>query len=224
MYSAHGSTEDYQKAIKEAMGEDPRASEKIAQLRNQWQSPRYQNIGEEASIMRSILLMNARPVHTAIMVDNLNYFKVNYEQAYLELALMEACLCGSRNVADYTLELLKTSYIERPKLLAYIAASPNIEWTKAVALTMAKAKLTMPQDIHRFAQGSVVDTVDRIFKTGEDKPANASPNSMLFKFYQGELPTPGSSTSSSNGTAMPFSPLLPGTATEHKTVIDPKKH
>lgn len=197
MYPTHPSEEDYQKAIQEAMGEDPKAPEKIALLRNQWQSPLYQNVGEETSIMRSILLMRARPVHTAIMVDNLDYFKTSYEPAYLELALMEACLCGSRQVAEYTLELLKTSYTERPRLLAYVAASPNVEWTKAVALTMAKAKSTMPKDIYRLAEPSVVDTVKGIFKTGEG-PNGAAPSSTSSQFHQGELPIPGRAGSSSS--------------------------
>ena len=181
------SAKAYQQAITKAMGKNPQAVAKIKQLRDKWSSARYQDIGEENSIMYPILFMKASPIHTAIITDNLVYFKKHFEPQIAKLALTEACLCGSRNIAAYLLTVLNSNYIEHPDLLAYIAASMNTEWARDVAHTMAEAKIPLPKQIYRLAEGPVIDMIVEIFKPTVDRPSVSS-DPLIFSGSRGPDP------------------------------------
>lgn len=138
---------------------------KIKWLKEKWNSKRYQKMIEEVSLMHAILFMQTKPIHVAVVVDDLISFKAHYTQTPedIELFLMEACLCGSKNIANFLLEQNKSTYKERPDLLGYIAGSMNIEWAKDVAFQLAQAKLSLPEEVHRLAEGETARAIAEIF-------------------------------------------------------------
>jgi hypothetical protein len=172
--------EELAKAISEARGTDPNTTAKIEWLKEKWGNARYCNMGEETTMMHAILFMSSTPLHNAVLADNLSYFKRHYKHGaeYAELFLIEACLCGSRNVAEHLLATLKSNYKAFPDSLAYIAASMNTKWAKEVAHLLAKQKVPMVMDVYRLAEDPIADEIVGIFKavaSGSAEPASPSP-------------------------------------------------
>jgi hypothetical protein len=166
-------SEELENAYAEARGTDPNVTNKIKWLKAKWTSELY-NTGEEACLMQDILFsMSLLPIHIAVIADNLPYFKANYkyDSNNIGMFLQEACLCGSQNIADYLVTVeLKSSYKERPGLLAYIAASPNMEWAKQVARILVEEKLPMPRGVYRLTDGRTTREILAIFKEVTDNP------------------------------------------------------
>lgn len=175
MFEERKESEELARAVAEAKGTDPKTEQKIAWLKDKWTNPRYKNAGEETNLMHSILFMPAQPIHSAVISDNITYFKANYKynSEFIELFLQEACLCGSKNIAEYLLKGIKSSYKERPELLVYVAASMNLEWAKEIAHALIKENISMPIDIYRLTDGAELDTIIEIFKAASEKPSAA---------------------------------------------------
>ncbi len=173
----------YEQEIESIKSSIPNANEKIKWLSEKWSKTRYSG-NEEASLMGSAL-GRSKPIYTAIVVDNLDYFKQHDKECedYFETCLTIACLSGSKRVAEYLLqEKLKWNYKEHPELLAYIAASANQEWTKEVAYILASEKITMPLSIHRLASDPVIDQVKSCYnkiKMGKNTPLGTDSHSPI---------------------------------------------
>lgn len=165
--------ENYQRAVKEALGQDPTVPGKLEWLRKKWEKPLYQN-SEAALIISPILFGKTRPIHMAIVADNLEYFRGQYEQELegnYELALAEASLCGSRDVAEFLLQQLKSSFIadNHSDLLVYVAASNNTDWAIDIAREMAQAHITMPTTMYSIVDYKTIDNIISVFKN-DNKP------------------------------------------------------
>jgi phage gp36-like protein len=205
--------EELEKAILEARGSDPLTTAKIEWLKAKWQNVRYRKMGEETTMMHAILFESTTPLHTAVLADNLSYFKTHYtyNAENIELFLTEACLCGSKNIAEYLLAELKVSYKDFTESLAYIAASMNTEWAKEVALLLAKQKLPMVLDVYRLADGPIVDEIAKIFKAEAkslaDVPSSTASegvtNAWLPTYKTSTPSTPSSSSSSTDTISKP---------------------
>ena len=158
--------QDIEEEIKKATGNNPVAEKKIEWLKTKWKSERYKKAGEEATMMHNILFMPCQPIHAAVLSDNVQYFKQNYQFNWetVDLFLTEACLCGSRHIAEYLLKELKFGFKERPDLLACITASMNTTWAKEVAQMLAQQNVPMTKHIFRLANGPLVTEIVNIFK------------------------------------------------------------
>ena len=66
---------DESKAVAESGGTDPDVL-KIKWLKEKWRNERYQNAGEAAQLMYPVLFIPAQPIHSAVITDNLSYFKL----------------------------------------------------------------------------------------------------------------------------------------------------
>jgi hypothetical protein len=146
-------------------GTDPSVPHKIECLKEKWKTKKYCQIGEETTLMHALLFRQVQPIHTAVLWDNVNYFRENCFPEAMQSYLIEACLCGSRQVAEYVLATLGIDYKERPDLLGYIAASVNDEWIRDVACEMAKERLSMPSNVYRLSDPAVRDTIIAIFNS-----------------------------------------------------------
>jgi hypothetical protein len=157
-------------------GNDPKTLDKIKRLKEKWQTSRYLKLRQEASIMNAILLNPPTPMHVAVLSDNLPYFEENYKKSNpenLELFLIAAFLCGSRNIAEYLLKKCESSYITYTPSLAYIAASLNPEWAEEVANMLAQQNVPMVKDIYRLASDPMIDKIRAIFN--KPRPPSSPP-------------------------------------------------
>ncbi len=174
MFYQQQNTKIYENAVKEAAGVDPAAPEKIALLQKKWRNEVYRDT-EAAYVICPILFTKTKPIHTAIIADNINYFKNHYHEELAgnyEPALAEACLCGSRAIAEFLLSELNSSFAtdHHSYLLAYVAASMNVEWAKDIARDMAQAKMTMPKTIYNIADYKTIDLIIAVFKNPNKPP------------------------------------------------------
>jgi len=85
-------------------------------LQAKWIALAKQDEYAETRIISPILFNKSKstPVNTSILSDNLRYFEANYEKEYADnllKALTLACLCGSKNVADFLLRTLGKTYL-----------------------------------------------------------------------------------------------------------------
>ncbi len=150
-------TADYNKAFHEAVGPDLDGfNKKRDRLFERWCEK--QSFPSEASaLMRQVLSkqLSPSPVDCALVIDNVDFFRFNYSDLYeqtLENALQIACMCGSKKIAVFLLDTLKTNFID-PKmyyLLEYIMTF-DIAWAEEVAHSMMKAgQKEMPEGISAF--------------------------------------------------------------------------
>ncbi len=150
---------------------------KIAQLRTKW-------TGQcDTTCDRLILplLSGANiPIHYAVIADNLDYFKANHETSKIKLdeTLRIACLCGSKDVAEFILATLKLNYLSPgcEFVLSYAAASENTAWVEQIATEFSKAGRTIPEDIYIHTDPAMIRKIKAIFRNPQEPQNNCTIN------------------------------------------------
>ncbi len=144
----------YAMAVKKAAGDADVFLKKMTWLKNRWEKELKKD-STAGRLIAPIIFRQTTPINVSIIADNIDYFRDRYQEACgddLERALQRACLCGSRNVADFLLEKLGSSYIDKgcEYVLAYACASMNEEWIREIASAMANAHREMPNLVFLF--------------------------------------------------------------------------
>ncbi len=159
-----------QNYIKAIGREDAEYSTKINWLKKRWDATQD---SAPARLICPLLYAPAAPLFHAVIADNFEYFKQNYnpESVNLNRILAIACLCGSEHIADFVLKQLKSNYLspEQEYMLGYVAASMNTKWAENIARTMANAGKNMPASAQDFATDQVVNSLEKIFNKSVNK-------------------------------------------------------
>jgi len=142
---------EYEKSCQEAGKNSKKYEERIGFLKNKWQGNPQDD---------------SEAIYYAVITDNLDYFQNNYKNNKLELqkTLEIACLCGSRKIGDFLLNEMNLSYSspECDDMLAYIAASDNMNWIKDVVCSMIKDKASIPDSAFAWAEPETARTIFKL--------------------------------------------------------------
>ena len=144
-------------------GEDSNYVEKLSWLKNRWFT---ETDSRERRLINPLIYQYSTPLHQAIVADNISFFTKNHNKAELRNYLDIACLCGSKNIADFLLTQLKVEYSTPgyELLLGYIASSMNGGWAIEAADHMAKKGTVMPKNVYGLASNDhVIDEILKIF-------------------------------------------------------------
>lgn len=150
---------------------------KFQSLQKKWQDLAKKDEYSETRVISPLLFNKSKrtSVNTSILSDNLSYFEAHYEKEYGDnptKALTLACLCGSKNVADFLLRKLGKTYLseEFDFVLGYAAASFNVEWVKEIAFAMVSNKIPMPRFVYSSVNSQeMVDEITKIFSRADEK-------------------------------------------------------
>lgn len=161
--------------LKNARGRDSADfSKKVQELRAIWLKEKSDS--EELRLIGPIIAGETNPINVAIITDNLDYFKNNYEKLYndtvsYEKALKLSCLCGSQKISEFLLDKVKADYStdKYSFILSYVCASKNQTWAESIAADMAKHGKPIPANVYAYSDFSLIDKIEEIF--GEKKPA-----------------------------------------------------
>ncbi len=155
-----------------AMGDLQEFDKKFNFLKKKWASGTIEDT-HASRLMAPILKFKTHPIIVAIISDNLTYFKEHYQDAHYQkinkdliLLLERACLSGSKKIAGFLLEQLKIDIAsgEYSHLLGYISASQNVEWTKEVAIAIAKKGQDVPLSVYGNGTPKILDIIEGIFE------------------------------------------------------------
>jgi len=151
--------------------------EKIQWLQEKWCKKQYDS--NELRLMSSIIIRPTNAINFSIISDNIEYFKDNYLDEYgsdnqLKKALKLACLCGSKQIADFLLNKLEARYSTEGYdfVLGYACTSNNLAWVEAIAKAMKEDGVKMPDCVYGYADYNLIDVIEKIFNFGE---ANVTP-------------------------------------------------
>jgi len=168
--------EAYQKARSEAFGQNSAEyTNKMDWLKRRWDF----KMDTIPSRKIGFLLMDSLldPISCAIVSDNLEYFHTNYKgKVELKHALMTACFCGSRKIAEFLLDKLGIGYLSLgcEFIFSNISGSMNTKWIEDVAHIMYQAGKERPLI---FAEGETFEMIYKIFK-GELKKSPLQSNNL----------------------------------------------
>lgn len=166
--------DETQKYLSEAIGNNSEQFEKnLNWLKNRWSG---KEDGTAERVICPVLYLHTSSLNQSIIVDNLSYFEKNYikEKMNSNELLAIACLCGSRQIAEFLLNELKQNYLSQKYefILGYVTASPNLEWAKEIARILSEACRPMPNDVFRLANFDTVEVLEKIFMS--KKPTKIS--------------------------------------------------
>jgi len=122
---------------------------------------------DEVRLMGKVLFASLTPMHAAIIVDNLDYFKSNFQgTAEIDEKLLRvACLCGAENIANFLLGRCDNPLYKYDFILTHISASPNKEWAEAVARQMNDKHMEMPVEVDLYSDQSTAQSIANIFNS-----------------------------------------------------------
>jgi len=152
-----------------AVGSDVAGYEaKIAWLKKKW--PRDSRDSTAFRVIGPVLHVSAAHICLSVMADNVKYFDSHFNSQEIDpMSLLGlACLSGSKQVAESLMDKCQLNYLspDCDFLLGLVCASPNIQWAKEIALTLAKADKEIPSNVSLFTDNlPLVIEIQQIFKT-----------------------------------------------------------
>lgn len=161
------------KIYPEAVGENVKEyEEKLKWLKEKWND---EDDNHEVRLI-SHIYHTISALNQAVIADNVSYFKEHlykyYKKgdSYLHELLATACLCGSKQVAEFLLKEFNEDYFSKGNdfILGYVVASPNLEWAEEIATKLAKSGRSMPGDVIVYANMSTMDKLEEIFNTNKE--------------------------------------------------------
>jgi len=148
----------------------------LAWLEQRWAEPEpgslaaFRQPPDDVLAMWNFMLHPRDAIGSAIIADDLDYFKNNYQESIdkKDYWLIIAPFCGAKKITDFLLAESNLTYSSF-NILSYVAASPNETWLMDIAEKMAFDGLSMPKGIFLYANDDVIDQVEDIFKQTQPK-------------------------------------------------------
>lgn len=144
----------------EAIGPDFQSFlKKLNFLKQKWAKKIALGDSIEIRLISHIIFSKANAKNYSIISDNLVYYK---KCKIDQTDLLQACLCGSKIIAEFLADGLK---IQLGEYLGYVCSSPNQYWALALATQMKEHGIGLPRDFYLFCTNlDTLNAIETIFK------------------------------------------------------------